>query len=187
MRPIIVVNNYGQFNHLILRMLRDLGIDARMVSNETDPAEIREGARGIVLGGGPDIARAGRAAEYLGLGLPVLGICLGHHIIAKARGGIVQRGASGGYGSVRVNVIDHDTILAGYPETLQVWASHADEVASVPPGFSVLASSSICGVEAMASDTEPVYGIQWHPEVSHTVDGRLVYENFNRLTLDEYH
>lgn len=186
MRPIFVVNNYGQFNHLILRMLRDLDIDARMVSNETDPAEILEGARGIVLGGGPDIARAGRAAEYLDIGLPVLGICLGHHIIAKTRGGAVQRGAAGGYGSVTVEITDHDTILEGYPGTIHVWASHADEVAAVPPGFSVLARSNICRVEAMASDTGPLFGIQWHPEVSHTVGGRLVYENFNRLTLDEY-
>lgn len=182
MRPIFVVNNFGQFNHLILRMLRDLEIDARMVPNDTPPATIAGSCRGIILGGGPSLERAGNAPKYLDLGLPVLGICLGMHIIATARGGSVRKGASGGYGAVTVRIFDHDTILAGYPDQIRVWASHADEVASVPDGFRTLAQSSICGVEAVASERELIYGIQWHPEVSHTENGRLVYENFDRLT-----
>ena len=185
MLPIFVVNNFGQFNHLILRMFRDLAIDARMIPNSLPPDDVAEGCRGLVLGGGPEITRAGNSPGYLRLGLPVLGICLGLHIIAKEFGGSVQPGRSGGYGPVDVEVQDHDAILAGYPDRIRVWASHADEVARVPPGFRILAGSSICAHEAIALPELRIFGLQWHPEVSHTADGRRVYENFNTITLEE--
>ncbi len=181
MLPIYVVNNYGQFNHLIVRTLRDMDIEATMISNETPPAEVARNCRGIILGGGPTLARAGVAAGYLDLGIPVLGICLGLHIMATARGGAVARGASGGYGAVDVDILRHTDLLQGYPDRIRVWASHADEVSVVPEGFTRLAQSSICKVEAMASPGEHLYGIQWHPEVSHTVNGRLIFENFDRI------
>jgi len=185
MRPIFVVNNHGQFNHLILRMWRDLDIEAEMIPNTTEPIEVLEGCRGLVLGGGPALSRAGRCAEYIRLGIPVLGICLGLHIIANTFGGQVSPGRSGGYGSVPVYIDDPDTILTGYPGSIQVWASHADEVSRVPPGFVRLAHSGICEVEAVAAPDKGIYGLQWHPEVSHTENGRLVYENFNRISLEE--
>ncbi len=184
MRPIYVVNNFGQFNHLILRMLRDNDIDAKMIKNDTPPADVQEGCRGIILGGGPSLERAHNAPEYVDLGLPVLGICLGLHIITTRRGGTVHPGSSGGFGGVDINILEHDTILAGYPDRISVWASHADEVETMPEGFSLLAQSKICGVEAMAKPDEQIYGIQWHPEVSHTFEGLRLYDNFNRITLD---
>lgn len=185
MLPIFVVNNHGQFNHLILRMFRDLDIDARMVPNTTPPEELAGACRGIVLGGGPDMGRSGLAGRYLHLGLPVLGICLGLHIIAMEFGGRVQPGRSGGYGPVQVEVVDAGEILSGYPETISVWASHADEVAEAPPGFRLLARSSICPHEAIARPDLHVYGLQWHPEVSHTCDGRRVYENFDAICREQ--
>lgn len=185
MLPILVVNNFGQFNHLILRMLRDLGIEARMIPNTVPPDEVAGSCRGIVLGGGPDIRRSGCAPQYLHLGHPVLGICLGLHIIATEFGGEVRPGTAGGYGPVDVEVIDGGDILCGYPETIRVWASHADEVASVPPGFRVLARSSICAHEAIAGTNRHIYGLQWHPEVSHSRDGRKVYENFDAICREQ--
>lgn len=185
MHPIYLVNNYGQFNHLIKRMLRDLEIDAVMVSNETQADEVADNCRGIILGGGPTLEHAGCAASYLDLGLPVLGICLGLHIIATTRGGTVVKGTSGGFGGVEVDIIEHNDILTGYSDSISVWASHADEVEVVPEGFSLLAKSKICGAEAIANTEEHIYGIQWHPEVSHSVDGRLIFENFNRITLEQ--
>lgn len=185
MHPIYVVNNFGQFNHLILRMLRDLGIDAKMIRNDTPPNEVADGCRGIILGGGPTLDRAGNAPLYLDLGIPVLGICLGLHIISIARGSEVRAGSQGGYGLVTVEIKDHNAILTGYPDAIQVWASHADEVVVVPEGFTLLAKSSICGVEAICSRDEQIFGLQWHPEVSHSVDGKRVYENFNKLTLGD--
>ncbi|KUG20500.1 MAG: GMP synthase subunit A [Methanomicrobiaceae archaeon] len=181
MLPIYVVNNHGQFNHLILRTLRDMDIEATMISNQTPPADVAQNCRGVILGGGPTLERSGVAAEYLDLGLPVLGICLGLHIMATARGGTVDHGASGGYGAVEVEILKQNELLAGYPPRIRVWASHADEVAVIPEGFLLLARSGICGVEAMASNTERLYGIQWHPEVSHTTDGRIIFENFDRI------
>jgi len=184
MLPIYVVNNYGQFNHLIQRMLRDLGIDARMIPNSTSPEEVASRCRGLILGGGPSLERTGNAGLYLDLGLPVLGICLGLHIIATTFGGTVTRGRSGGYGPVEVRIKEHDEILEGYPSRIKVWASHADEVAVPPPGSVRLAASSVCENEALALPDRHIYGLQWHPEVSHSENGRLVYENFNRITLE---
>ncbi|ABS55222.1 GMP synthase, small subunit [Methanoregula boonei 6A8] len=181
MLPICVVNNYGQFNHLIHRALRDLDIDAVLIPNTTPREEIASQYRGIILGGGPDIARAGVCAEYLDLGIPVLGICLGLHIIARKFGGVVHPGKSGGYGSVEVTIREHDDILSGYPDIIPVWASHADEVCRIPEGFTLLASSGICEVEAVACPRKRIYGLQWHPEVSHTVGGKRVYENFDAI------
>lgn len=183
MLPIYVVNNYGQFNHLIQRMLRDLDIDSVLISNTTPPDEVASSCRGIVLGGGPAIERAGNCGEYCKLGLPLLGICLGLHVIAAAFGGKVEPGTSGGYGAIDVEIIEYDGILSGYPGNIRVWASHADEVVIVPPGFTRLAKSEVCSNEAVALPEKHIYGLQWHPEVSHSEKGRLVYENFNRITL----
>jgi GMP synthase (glutamine-hydrolysing) len=184
MLPIYVVNNYGQFNHLIQRMLRDLEIDARMIPNSTLPEEVASGCRGLILGGGPSLERAGNAGQYLDLGLPVLGICLGLHIIATIFDGTVTPGRSGGYGPVEVGIREHNEILKGYPSRIKVWASHADEVSVPPPGSVRLATSQICENEAIALLDRHIYGLQWHPEVSHSENGRLVYENFNRITLE---
>ena len=181
MRPIYVINNFGQFNHLIHRALRDLEIDVEMVPNSTSGEQVAEGCRGIIHGGGPAIERAGNCNQYLDLGLPVLGICLGLHIIAKKFNGDVRQGLSGGYGPVEVEICKPDDILAGYPGTVSVWASHADEVSRLPDGFTLLARSSICNNEAIAHLDKQIYGLQWHPEVSHTFEGTRVFENFDRI------
>ena len=181
MRPLYVVNNFGQFNHLILRSLRDMGLEAELVPNTTPPEAVGEGCRGIILGGGPAMERAGNCFQYLDLGLPVLGICLGMQAMALARGGSVSPGSMGGYGLVEVEIVEPDGILAGYPAKTSVWASHMDEVKRLPEGFTLLARSRICGIEAMARPEDRLYGVQWHPEVSHTVNGRLTFENFDRI------
>jgi len=182
MLPIYVINNFGQFNHLIHRALRDLDIDVSMVPNSTPPEQISEECRGIILGGGPTTERAGNCSRYLDLGLPVLGICLGLHIIAARFGGDVHQGARGGYGPVEVEICEHNDILTGYPEKISVWASHADEVSRIPEGFTCLARSAICGAEAIALPEKHIYGLQWHPEVSHTFEGKRVFKNFDRIT-----
>ena len=173
MLPIYVINNFGQFNHLIHRALRDLDIDVALLPNSTPAAQVGEECRGIILGGGPDIARAGNCAEYLDLGL---------HIIARKFGGSVHPGQSGGYGPVEVEICEPDDILMGYPATMNVWASHADEVTHMPDDFFLLARSTICGAEAIAMPDRHIYGLQWHPEVSHTFEGNRVFENFDAIT-----
>ena len=92
---------------------------------------------------------------YLDLGIPVLGICLGLHIIARKFGGDIHPGKSGGYGSVEVCISEHDDILAGYSDKIPVWASHADEVCKLPGGFTLLAKlrDLRCGSHRMPKKT----------------------------------
>lgn len=184
MLPICLVNNFGQFNHLIKRILRDLEIDAEMIKNDIPPEELEDSYRGIILGGGPSLERANHAPDYLDLGVPVLGICLGLHIIAIKNGGTVTKGKMGGFGGVEVEILNHTGILEGYPDRISVWASHADEVETIPEGFTLLARSNICGNEAIGNFEKNIYGLQWHPEVSHTVEGHRVFRNFDRITKD---
>jgi GMP synthase (glutamine-hydrolysing) len=176
---VLVVNNYGQFNHLIHRSVRDLA-SARMISNQTPAEEIE--ADGLILGGGPSLARAGNCSEYLTkLEMPILGICLGLQVMAETFGGKVEKGAVGGYAEVDVEVLEEDDILKGLPPRIKTWASHADQVVSLPPDFRVLARSEVCEIEAMRHETRPLYGVQWHPEVVHTEGGILLLENFLEL------
>ncbi|MEF8778028.1 MAG: GMP synthase subunit A [Natronomonas sp.] len=177
MTRIVVVDNHGQFTHLEHRALRDLGVDTDIVENDTPPEDIE--ADGIVLSGGPDMDRIGRSTEYLDLDVPVFGICLGMQLIAAELGGRVGSGDYGGYADVTVDIEDEADPLVGSlaPET-RVWASHADEVKSLPEGFVRTAKSDICGVEAMSDTDRDLYGVQWHPEVAHTEEGEAVFENF---------
>lgn len=172
-----VVDNHGQFTHLERRALRDLGVESSLIDNETPPADIS--ADGLVLSGGPDIDDVGRCDQYLELDIPVLGICLGMQVMAHALGGEVGPGQYGGYADVTVDILDRDDPLTGalYPST-QVWASHADEVKRVPPGFAVTARSDVCAIEAMSDPQSSLYGVQWHPEVAHTAEGDVLLEQF---------
>jgi len=177
MTHIAVVDNHGQFTHLEQRALRDLGVDVELIDNETPPEDID--ADGLVLSGGPSMDRIGRCADYLDLGIPVLGICLGMQIIAHELGGRVGSGDYGGYADVTVEIVEADDPLVGSlaPET-RVWASHADEVKELPDGFTLTARSDVCDVEAMSNVARELYGVQWHPEVAHTERGDEVFENF---------
>lgn len=177
MTRIIVVDNHGQFTHLEARALRDLEIETEIVSNESDPLEIE--ADGVILSGGPDISDKGRSLEYLEKGVPVLGICLGMQVIAKGLGGSVNSGEYGGYADVTVEITDpSDPLVGSLAPTTRVWASHADEVTEVPPGFSCTGTSDVCNIESMSNTDRHWYGVQWHPEVSHTEEGTEVFENF---------
>ena len=177
MTRIVVVDNHGQFTHLEHRALRDLGVDTEIVDNDEPPEAVD--ADGIVLSGGPDMDRIGRSPEYLDLDVPVLGICLGMQLIAAELGGEVGSGDYGGYADVTVDIEDETDPLVGSlaPET-RVWASHADEVKTVPEGFVRTAKSDICPTEAMSDTDRALYGVQWHPEVAHTEEGEAVFENF---------
>ena len=180
MTRIDVVDNHGQFTHLEQRVLRDIGVDTEIIDNDTPPAAIE--ADGLVLSGGPDIERTGRCDAYLELDIPVLGICLGMQFIAQTLGGTVSGGDYGGYADVTVEIVDPEDPLVGSlaPKT-QVWASHADEVTTVPEGFHVTARSDVCDVEAMSAPDRGLYGVQWHPEVAHTAEGQALFENFRSI------
>ncbi|ESS04841.1 MAG: GMP synthase - glutamine amidotransferase domain protein, partial [uncultured archaeon A07HR67] len=150
MTRIVVLDLHGQFTHLERRALRDMGVDTEIVDADTPPDEVE--ADGIVLSGGPDIDRIGRAREYLDADVPVFGICLGMQVIADELGGRVGAGEYGGYADVDVEIVDETDPLVGSlaPDT-RVWASHADEVKALPDGFTHTATSEVCGIEAMSN------------------------------------
>jgi GMP synthase (glutamine-hydrolysing) len=184
MTRIDVVDNHGQFTHLERRALRDIGVDCEIVGNDTPPEAIE--ADGLVLSGGPDSAgekgTGGRCGEYLDLGVPVLGVCLGMQVMAAALGGETGSGEYGGYADVTVEITDSTDPVVGSlaPET-RVWTSHADEVKQVPSEFARTGRSEVCEIEAMANANEGLYGVQWHPEVAHTERGTEVFENFRAV------
>ena len=115
------------------------------------------------------------------INLPILGICLGHQLIAETFGGTVSKGASGGYAHVTVEIIEQDDILIDMGPIIKTWASHADEVNRLPKDFTILARSEICEVEAMKNRDKPIYGVQWHPEVAHTEEGNTLLLNFIKI------
>ena len=180
MTRIVVVDNDGQFTHLEHRALRDVGVETEIVDNDTPPGDVD--ADGIVLSGGPHSADPERGGRYLDLDVPVLGICLGMQDMAVATGGSVGPGDYGGYADVTVEIDDDGDPLIGSlaPET-RVWASHADEVKELPPGFTLTAHSDVCAIEAMSDAERDLFGVQWHPEVAHTDRGQEVFENFRAI------
>lgn len=186
MVKLIVINNYGQTCHLIHRAVRDLEQEVELVKNTSSIEEIlAKEPDGLILSGGPTLERAGNCILYVKeLDLPILGICLGHQVMAKAYGGEVSTGAAGGYAAVEIEVIEENDILKGIGPRTKVWASHADEVRSLPPDFIRLARSRICEIEAMKHKTKPLYGVQWHPEVSHTERGNDLLRNFFEVCLN---
>jgi len=180
---VLVINNYGQFAHLIHRTVRDLGIHCELVKNTLSVDELlRRGPDGLIFSGGPSMDRIGDCKQYVReIGLPILGICLGYQLIAETFGGGVGKGASGGYARVTVEIIEPDDILVDMGPTISTWASHADEVNRLPNDFVKLARSEICEVEAMRHPTKPIYGVQWHPEVVHTEAGDTLLLNFVKI------
>lgn len=176
---VLVINNYGQFNHLIRRSIRDK-VETDLISNQTPPEDIQ--SDGLILGGGPTLDRAGRCADYLReLDIPILGICLGMQVMGTTFGGKVAPGSIGGYAEVDIDVIKENDILKGLPPRFKTWASHADQVVEMPLDFEVLARSNVCEIEAMKHRKRPLYGVQWHPEVVHTEHGQELLGNFIAL------
>lgn len=175
-----MINNYGQFAHLIHRAVRDLGTHCELIKNTLSVDELRSlDPDGLILSGGPTMERTGNCKRYVTeIQLPILGICLGHQLIAEAFGGSVRKGTLGGYAEVVVEICDPDEILRDISRRIKTWASHADEVDRLPNDFTRLARSDVCDVEAMKHAAKPIYGVQWHPEVAHTEAGNTVLSNF---------
>ena len=182
-----VVDNGSQWTHREWRVLRYLKVDTQIVPNNKPLAELQAAnLDGIVLSGGAASPAAdgklGSVSDYLdGLKVPILGICAGHQYMAHHFGGKLKPGHSPEFGSTEIDIQDHDDILRGVPAKTVVWANHNDEVSVVPKGFRVLATSPSCPVQAMRHETRPLFGLQFHPEVEHTVAGVTIFKNFVRI------
>lgn len=181
---IVVIDNGGQWTHREWRVLRDLGVEAQILPNTAAPSDIS--GDGFVLSGGAlslgGAATLGRVAEWIdATSAPVLGICAGHHFLARHFGGHVARGAPEfGRVDLTVDVPEHP-LVRGFPNPWPVWASHNDQVTRPPDGWTILAHSAACTVEAMAHPNRPIFGVQFHPEVEPTVRGREFFERFVEL------
>ena len=173
----------GQYNRLILRRLLELGVDAYSIDPDVPADELNADA--LVLGGGPqsvpsDLPRLGRAPEYVTAGIPVLGICLSHQLIAHVLGGRVGPSRFPEFGEVLVEVTSDSALFDGVPKRFWAWESHNDEVLEPPREAAVTASSESCRVQALEVPGRLIFGVQFHPEVTHTEHGTRILENFVR-------
>lgn len=182
-----VIDNGSQWTHREWRVLRYLKQDTRIVPNDTPLADLKAAnLDGLVLSGGAaepaKDGKLGSVSDYLdGLDIPILGICAGHQYMAHHFGGKLKPGHQPEFGATEITIQDPDDILRDVPATTTVWANHNDEVSQVPPRFRVLATSPACPVQAMRHETRPLFGVQFHPEVEHTVAGVQVFKNFVRI------
>jgi GMP synthase (glutamine-hydrolysing) len=181
---ILVVDLGAQYAQLIARRVREANVYSEIVSRTITAAEIAErGPAGIILSGGPDSVYAEDAYRIdpaiLDLGIPILGICYGHQLIADLLGGDVENTGLGEFGKAEMSVSDAECVLfSELPLSQTVWMSHRDSVARVPDGFVSTASTPNAAVAAMENTGRGIYGVQFHPEVVHTDRGMDVLKRF---------
>ena len=180
----VAVLDFGaQYGQLIARRVRDLHVYSELVPCDIDADELAAmGPSAIILSGGPASVYAEDAprvdADIFELGLPVLGFCYGHQIMAVTLGGEVAHAEKGEYGPAELVRSGASELLVSTPGEQTVWMSHRDSVSRVPEGFSVTARTSTCPVAAMECAERRLYATQFHPEVRHTAYGRRMLENF---------
>jgi len=174
---------------LISRRLRELGVYTEVIScNELMRSygkDLLKQSKAIVLSGGPssvyeNLDDIEKLRTILNLDKPVLGICYGHQLIAKFLGGEVAKG-KGEYGRTIVKIMDSNELFRGWNNNEVVWMSHKDYVSKLPNGARVLAISERGYIASFKVKGKPVYGVQFHPEVTHTVKGKILLENFLRI------
>jgi GMP synthase (glutamine-hydrolysing) len=187
MDRIVVMDFGGQYCHLIARRIRDLGVYCEVVPSDISAGELRsmDSLKGIILSGGAasvyDKKSPKCSPEILRLGVPVLGICYGHQLIAFLEHGTVLYGREGEYGTTVLGVKDKDVILRGLGKMEKVWMNHRDVVEKLPAGYKTLASTQHSAIAAYANYRKKIYGVQFHPEVTHTARGMRILKNFARL------
>lgn len=178
---IIILDFGSQYNQLIARRIRDLGVYSEVLPFNTPLDEIlAKKPAGIILSGGPSSVNAENAhlvdAELFNQNIPVLGICYGMQLTTHLLGGMVKKGEKGEYGKAKFQVQKSNSLLAGISRFSTVWMSHFDEVETVPDGFVVNGITDV--ISAISNETRKIYGVQFHPEVSHTEEGARMIENF---------
>ncbi len=181
---ILVLDFGGQYNMLIARRVREQHVFAELKPyNGIRPEEIRSaGYRGIIFTGGPNSVYDPSSPHYdpavLSLGIPILGICYGHQLMAWLAGGeIAAAGGTSEFGKVTL-CVSASSLFKDIPEKSICWMSHTDYVKTVPPGFSVIARTEHCPCAAMGDEGRRLYAVQFHPEVTHTEYGRQILHNF---------
>jgi len=180
---VLVVDFGAQYAQLIARRVREAHVFSEIVPRTITAAEVGEHAPvGIILSGGPASVYAPEAyeidPEILALGIPVLGICYGHQVIAHRLGGKVARNDVAEYGRAHLSVFASSLLLRGLPDEQTVWMSHRDAVVAAPDGFRIVAATPDSPVAAMEDRSRDIYGVQFHPEVVHTDRGQEILKHF---------
>ena len=180
---VLVLDFGSQYAQLIARRVRQQQVYCEIIRHDIAPQRIRQLApRGIILSGGPrSVYEEGAPKcdpEIFRLGLPVLGICYGMQLACEALGGKVEHVAAREYGRARCRIVSPDPLLAGVSPEIQVWMSHGDQVTEVSDEFLPLATTDTCRFAAVRHRRLPVYGLQFHPEVTHTPEGLKILGNF---------
>jgi GMP synthase (glutamine-hydrolysing) len=180
---ILVLDFGSQYAQLIARRVREQNVFCQIVRHDLPVERLRElRPRGLILSGGPASVYAAGAPrcdpKLFELGVPVLGICYGMQLACQALGGEVQPSASREFGRAVCRVRDADGLFVGVPTETVVWMSHGDQVRLAGGDFVALAETDTCPVAALRHRAQPVYGLQFHPEVSHTPHGGRILHNF---------
>jgi GMP synthase (glutamine-hydrolysing) len=180
----VLVFDFGsQYSQLIARRVREQNVFCQIVRHNLPAERVAElRPRGLIFSGGPASVYVPRALlcdpALFRLGIPVLGICYGMQLACHTLGGEVKPGASREFGRAQCRIHEMDGLFAGVPEETVVWMSHGDQVATVNGEFVALAETDTCPVAAVRHRSLPVFGLQFHPEVSHTPYGSQILRNF---------
>ncbi len=180
---ILVLDFGSQFAQLIARRVRELNVYCEIVRHDVSAENIaKHNPTGLILSGGPSSVYEEQAPKcdpaIFELGIPVLGICYGMYLLCETMGGEVKNAPAREYGRAICNVSRDDPIFEGFPGEAEVWMSHGDQVISVSDQFMPLAGTSTCPVAAVKHREKPFYGLQFHPEVTHTPEGATLLKNF---------
>ncbi|TGK56869.1 glutamine-hydrolyzing GMP synthase [Leptospira wolffii] len=182
-----IVDFGGQYAHLIASRIRRLGAYSEILSDD-EPLETYSKLSGLILSGGPESVyepdSPSISEKIFELGIPILGICYGHQLMMKLLGGEVKKAGVAEYGRASLDSIDKNgtRLLEGFSGGEVVWMSHGDEVTRLPDGFSQTSSSQDCKYAVVENKEKRWYGIQFHPEVTHTEKGSVLLKNFVRIS-----
>src|SRR5687767_13192703 len=185
---ILILDFGAQYTQLIARRIREIGVYCEIWAWDHEPSEIAAfGAKGIILSGGPEsttLEGAPRAPQAVfDADLPILGICYGMQTLAAQLGGATEAADAREFGHAEVELVASDALLSGLSDhdgepRIDVWMSHGDHVAKAPPGWTVTAVTDRIPVAAMANEGKRWYGVQFHPEVTHTKQGLALLRRF---------
>lgn len=181
---VLILDFGGQYTHLIARRCREAGVYSEIVPFNISLEELSRYGRvkALIFSGGPrSVCEEGAPRPDRRLfesGIPILGICYGHQLLAEELGGKVRRGSKAHYGRTRVNIIGESTLFNSLPGSIEAWMSHGDAVLEPPKGFRVTAVSDDNLIAAMENAEKKIYSIQFHVEVKHTPLGREILKNF---------
>ena len=181
---VLILDFGGQYSQLIARRVREFNVYSVIRAHDIDLEEIKEiNPKAIIFSGGPDSVTAHQAPGVdqgvFELGIPVLGICYGMQLMAQLlEEGHVEKAEHGEYGKAKLDIFSNKKIFEEIDNHSQVWMSHGDHVKNVPAGFEVIAKTELTETAAMADFDRDFYGVQFHPEVNHTIQGKTILHNF---------